>query len=102
MMRLSTKRSGFTLVEVIAAIVIGAVLLAAVYSTLEIMLKSIRIGKEAVQSLQVIRGTAIRLQTYKRLTDRVKCRRLDSNARAAERWRQRSGKPVSTPQTGRA
>lgn len=62
-MRLATKRSGFTLVEVLAAIVIGAVLLAAVYSTLEIMLKSIRIGKEAVQSLQVIRGTAIRLQT---------------------------------------
>lgn len=62
-MRLSPKRSGFTLVEVMAAIVIGAVLLAAVYSTLEIMLKSIRIGKEAVQSLQVIRGTAIRLQT---------------------------------------
>lgn len=62
-MRLCTKRSGFTLVEVLAAIVIGAVLLAAVYSTLEIMLKSIRIGKEAVQSLQVIRGTAIRLQT---------------------------------------
>ncbi|HQR07786.1 MAG TPA: prepilin-type N-terminal cleavage/methylation domain-containing protein [Gemmatales bacterium] len=62
-MRLSPKRSGFTLVEVLAAIVIGAVLLAAVYSTLEIMLKSIRIGKEAVQSLQVIRGTAIRLQT---------------------------------------
>ena len=62
-MRLATKRSGFTLVEVLAAIVIGAVLLAAVYSTLEIMLRSIRIGKEAVQSLQVIRGTAIRLQT---------------------------------------
>lgn len=62
-MRLSSRRSGFTLVEVIAAIVIGTVLLAAVYSTLEIMLKSIRIGKEAVQSLQVIRGTAIRLQT---------------------------------------
>jgi prepilin-type N-terminal cleavage/methylation domain-containing protein len=62
-MRLSPRRSGFTLVEVLAAIVIGAVLLAAVYSTLEIMLKSIRIGKEAVQSLQVIRGTAIRLQT---------------------------------------
>jgi prepilin-type N-terminal cleavage/methylation domain-containing protein len=62
-MRFSSKRNGFTLVEVLAAIVIGAVLLAAVYSTLEIMLKSIRIGKEAVQSLQVIRGTAIRLQT---------------------------------------
>lgn len=62
-MRLSPKRKGFTLVEVLAAIVIGAVLLAAVYSTLEIMLKSIRVGKEAVQSLQVIRGTAIRLQT---------------------------------------
>jgi len=62
-MRLSSRRSGFTLVEVLAAIVIGAVLLAAVYSTLEIMLRSIRVGKEAVQSLQVIRGTSIRLQT---------------------------------------
>lgn len=62
-MRFSPRRSGFTLVEVIAAIVIGTVLLAAVYSTLEIMLRSIRVGKEAVQSLQVIRGTAIRLQT---------------------------------------
>lgn len=57
------QRSGFTLIEVIAALAIGAILLAAVYSTLEIMLKQIRVGKEAVQSLQVIRGTAIKLQT---------------------------------------
>lgn len=56
-------RSGFTLVEVIAALALGTILLAAVYSTLEIMMRSIRVGKEAVQSLQVIRGTAIRLQT---------------------------------------
>jgi len=63
MKHLTRRRSGFTLVEVIAALVIGTILLAAVYSTLEIMLRSIRIGKEAVQSLQVIRGTAIRLQT---------------------------------------
>lgn len=62
-MRLRGQRSGFTLVEVIAAIVIGTVLLVAVYSTLEIMLRSIRVGKEAVQSLQVIRGVSIRLQT---------------------------------------
>jgi prepilin-type N-terminal cleavage/methylation domain-containing protein len=61
--RSKPRRSGFTLVEVIAALVIGTILLAAVYSTLEIMLRSIRVGKEAVQSLQVIRGTAIRLQT---------------------------------------
>lgn len=63
-MRLSTRvRTGFTLVEVIAALAIGTILLAAVYSMLEIMMKSIRVGKEAVQSLQVVRGTAIRLQT---------------------------------------
>ena len=62
-MRLRRLRAGFTLVEVLAAIVIGTILLAAIYSTLEIMLRSIRVGKEAVQSLQVIRGTAIRLQT---------------------------------------
>lgn len=62
MIRRST-RSGFTLIEVISALAIGAILLSAVYSTLEIMLKQIRIGKEAVQSLQVIRGTSIRLQT---------------------------------------
>lgn len=59
----TAKRAGFTLVEVLAALVLGAILLAAVYSTLDIMMRSIRIGKEAVQSLQVIRGTAIRLQT---------------------------------------
>ena len=57
------RRSGFTLIEIVAALVIGTILLAAVYSTLEIMLRSIRTGKEAVQSLQVIRGTSIRLQT---------------------------------------
>ncbi|MBL8822856.1 MAG: prepilin-type N-terminal cleavage/methylation domain-containing protein [Planctomycetia bacterium] len=59
----SNTRHGFTLVEVLAALVLGAILLAAVYSTLDIMMRSIRVGKEAVQSLQVIRGTAIRLQT---------------------------------------
>lgn len=59
----TSQRNGFTLVEVLAALVIGAILLAAVYSTLDIMMRSIRVGKEAVQSLQVIRGTAIRLQT---------------------------------------
>lgn len=59
----TARRNGFTLVEVLAALVIGAILLAAVYSTLDIMMRSIRVGKEAVQSLQVIRGTAIRLQT---------------------------------------
>lgn len=59
----TAKRAGFTLVEVLAALVLGAILLAAVYSTLDIMMRSIRVGKEAVQSLQVIRGTAIRLQT---------------------------------------
>ncbi len=59
----SSRRGGFTLVEVIAALVIGTILLAAVYSTLDIMMRSIRVGKEAVQSLQVIRGTAIKLQS---------------------------------------
>jgi prepilin-type N-terminal cleavage/methylation domain-containing protein len=58
-----SRRGGFTLVEVIAALVIGTILLAAVYSTLDIMMRSIRVGKEAVQSLQVIRGTAIKLQS---------------------------------------
>jgi prepilin-type N-terminal cleavage/methylation domain-containing protein len=60
---LNSRRHGFTLVEVIAALAIGTILLTAVYSMLEIMMKSIRVGKEAVQSLQVVRGTAIRLQT---------------------------------------
>lgn len=61
--RRNSPRGGFTLVEVIAALVIGTILLAAVYSTLDIMMRSIRVGKEAVQSLQVIRGTAIKLQS---------------------------------------
>jgi prepilin-type N-terminal cleavage/methylation domain-containing protein len=57
------SRPGFTLVEVIAAIAIGSVLIAAVYGTLTFMLRSIQVGKEAVASMQVIRGTAIRIST---------------------------------------
>ena len=62
-MRHRPTRPGFTLVEVIAAIAIGSVLIAAVYGTLSFMLRSIQIGKEAVASMQIIRGTAIRIST---------------------------------------
>jgi prepilin-type N-terminal cleavage/methylation domain-containing protein len=58
-----TRRPGFTLVEVMAALAIGAVLLAAVYGTLTYMLRSIQTGKEVVASMQVIRGVAIRIST---------------------------------------
>jgi prepilin-type N-terminal cleavage/methylation domain-containing protein len=62
-MRITPSRQGFTLIEVIAAIAISTVLLAAVYVTLGLMLSSVRAGKEAVASLQIVRGTAVRLKT---------------------------------------
>jgi len=96
-MRLSARRSGFTLVEVLAAIVIGTVLLAAVYSTLEIMLKSIRIGKEAVQSLQVIRGTAIRLQTD--IRQNLSLLMTAPSVQQALAAQQQPATPTNTPQT---
>jgi prepilin-type N-terminal cleavage/methylation domain-containing protein len=63
MMRHPRSRPGFTLVEVIAAIAISTVLIAAVYVTLGLMLNSVRAGKEAIASLQIVRGTAVRLKT---------------------------------------
>jgi prepilin-type N-terminal cleavage/methylation domain-containing protein len=62
-MRHLPSRQGFTLIEVIAAIAISTVLLAAVYVTMGLMLSSVRAGKEAVASLQIVRGTAVRLKT---------------------------------------
>jgi len=62
-MRYRSSRAGFTLIEIIAAIAIASVLLAAVYGTLTFMLRSIQIGKEAVASMQIIRGTTIRIST---------------------------------------
>jgi prepilin-type N-terminal cleavage/methylation domain-containing protein len=61
-MRRRASRAGFTLIEVIAAIAISTVLLAAVYVTLGLMLTSVRAGKEAIASLQIVRGTAVRLK----------------------------------------
>jgi prepilin-type N-terminal cleavage/methylation domain-containing protein len=61
-MRHPRSRQGFTLVEVIAAIAISTVLIAAVYVTLGLMLNSVRAGKEAIASLQIVRGTAVRLK----------------------------------------
>jgi prepilin-type N-terminal cleavage/methylation domain-containing protein len=62
-MRQRAARTGFTLIEVIAAIGISAILLAAVYATIELMIRAVRVGKENVASLQIIRGTVIRLST---------------------------------------
>ncbi len=98
------SRRAFTLIEVIAAIAISTVLLAAVYVTLNLMLRSIRMGKQAISALQVVRGTSVRLKTDIRqslamlvTTPSIEAALAEAAAAAATTTTTTPGAPASSP-----